>query len=294
MQKGSFEMMKKRNQQVILRVIYDEKTISRAKIAEITGLSPATVTNNVRELMKMELLQETSRGESRGGRKPVLLELNPDGAYFIGFEWGISEVSAVLLDLNKNVIKAEEIPVEDVKIDWFVNTTDRVTTNFKEIINDTDKLYGVGIGIHGLVDPFEGVSLFAPHFHWCNLHVEDILIEHLCFPVMIDNDVRTMAQAEKWNDKDNFVFVNTGSGIGAAVVLDGKVQLGRDYSAGEFGHMTIVEDGPRCSCGNYGCLEALISTEHIVEEYSKGTDWRTLVGDAKMGNKKANNILNIT
>ncbi|MFP4017275.1 MAG: winged helix-turn-helix domain-containing protein, partial [Halanaerobiales bacterium] len=76
MERGSFELMKKMNQKVILKLIYKEKSISRAQIAEITGLSPATVSNISKEMLEMELIKETTRGESRGGRKPVLLEIN--------------------------------------------------------------------------------------------------------------------------------------------------------------------------------------------------------------------------
>lgn len=105
LKRGSFKLMKKINQQTILELINNKGPISRAEIAEITGLTPATVSNIVKDLLKMDLVRETRQGESRGGRKPILLEVNPEGAYVIGLEWGIGEIKAVLLNLNKKVIK---------------------------------------------------------------------------------------------------------------------------------------------------------------------------------------------
>lgn len=303
MRRGSFELMKKMNQQIILKLIYDKKAISRAEIAEIIGLSPATVTNIVKELFELELLRESSRGESRGGRKPVMLELNPVGAYFIGLEWGIAKVRGVLMDLNKKIVSSGEEQVDSHKLDSFLELSSRIINKFYNDSPKKDKIYGLGVGIHGMVDPERGYSLFAPHFKWRDLPLKDKLEERFNLPVLIDNDVRVMALAEKWNGRDNFVFINTGSGIGAAIVLNGRLHYGRDYSAGEFGHMSIVKEGPECSCGNKGCLEALISVDRLVKQYIpelKGMisyqvlsrEWGKLLQDARIGKSKAVELLN--
>ncbi|MFP4662195.1 MAG: ROK family transcriptional regulator, partial [Halanaerobiales bacterium] len=297
MERGSFELMKKMNQKVILKLIYKEKSISRAQIAEITGLSPATVSNIVKEMLEMDLIKETTRGESRGGRKPVLLEINPGGAYFIGLEWGIAEIRGVIMDLNRNIVVEVEEEVQSHRLESFIEITSGMVNRFKDSIA-VEKVYGMGVGVHGMVDPIRGYSLFAPHFHWKDLALKEKLEKEFELPILIDNDVRVMALAEKWNGHDNFLFINTGSGIGAAILLDGKLYYGRDYSAGEFGHMTIVRNGPLCSCGNKGCLEALISTDSLVRRYDSGIPenathhqlhrgWIQLVNDARDEKKEA-------
>ncbi len=302
MKRGSFDLMKKMNQQIILKLIYNKRAISRAEIAEITGLSPATVTNISKEMLAMDLIKETTRGESRGGRKPVLLEINQKGAYFIGLEWGIAEVRGVLMDLNKRIIAYGEEEVETCELDSFVELSKKIVSKFYNNSIQEDKIYGLGVGVHGMVDPEKGYSLFAPHFKWRDIALKERLEEEFNLPVFIDNDVRVMALAEKWNGRDNFLFVNTGSGIGAAIVLNGKLHYGRDYSAGEFGHMIVEKDGPLCSCGNNGCMEALISTDRLVRLYDSNitgeishqdlhSGWIELLEDARKGNSKVLDII---
>ncbi len=301
MKRGSFELMKKMNQQVILKLIYNKRAISRAEIAEITGLSPATVTNISKEMLAMELIKETNRGKSRGGRKPVLLEIDPQGAYFIGLEWGIAEVRGVLMDLNKRIIAYGEEEVESYDLDSFIELSLKIVSKFYNNSIEANKIYGLGVGVHGMVDPEKGYSLFAPHFKWRDIALKERLEEEFDLPVFIDNDVRVMALAEKWNGRDNFLFVNTGSGIGAAIVLNGNLHYGRDYSAGEFGHMIVEKDGPLCSCGNNGCMEALISTDRLVRQYNSDINgkishqelhsgWLELLDDARNGDR---NVLDI-
>lgn len=302
MQAGSFQLMKKMNQQIILKSIYDRKSISRAEIAEISGLSRATVTNITRELLQMGLIRESREGKSRGGRKPVLLELNPAGAYFIGLEWGIGKLRGVLMNLNREVISCEEVDVESNDFNSFLQLSTEIVNGFLSDSIDSSRIYGLGVGVHGMVDPVRGYSLYAPHFKWRNIPVKKELEERLEIPVLIDNDVRVMALAEKWNGRNDFILINTGPGIGAAIVLDGELHYGRNYSAGEFGHMTVIKDGPLCSCGNTGCLEALISTDKLVYHYNPGLkqqnsrpelegEWLKLLADARKGEERARQII---
>lgn len=302
MQAGSFQLMKKMNQQIIFKLIHDRQAISRVEIAEISGLSPATVTNITRELLQMGLIRESREGESRGGRKPVLLELNPVGAYFMGLEWGIAEIRGALINLNREVIAYEKVDVESCHFDSFLQQSTEIVDNLLNNSIDRSRIYGLGLGVHGMVDPVRGYSLYAPHFKWRDIPVRKELEERLKIPVLIDNDVRVMALAEKWNGRNDFVLINTGPGIGAAIVLAGELYYGRDYSAGEFGHMTIIKDGPLCSCGNTGCLEALVSTDNLLHRYRHGLkeqisrqeldeEWMKLLDKAREGEEGARRII---
>ncbi|SDC29682.1 ROK family transcriptional regulator [Halanaerobium congolense] len=269
MEKGSFKNMKKQNQKNILTLIKNEEGISRAQIADKLDISRATVTNIVRELIKLKLVRESKMGKSRGGRRPMLLKLNSEGAYVIGIEWGIEAVKAVLLDFEAEIIAEDQIRTEEYTLDEYKNHTFSLIQKYKDQLKVSNKIIGIGLGIHGLVDPEAGKSIFTPHFDWGEVDIKSILAEKYDYPIFIDNDVRMMAAGEIWQDREDFIFINTGSGIGAALVFKAELHYGNNYAAGEFGHMKITNDGPMCRCGKKGCLEALSSKESIISRYQK-------------------------
>src|SRR6056297_3051506 len=123
MEKGSFKNMKKQNQKNILSLIKNEDGISRAQIAEMLDVSRATVTNIVRELVELELVRESKMGESRGGRRPMLLKLNAEGAYVIGIEWGIEAIKAVLLNFEAEIIAETRISHKKYSLNEYKNHT---------------------------------------------------------------------------------------------------------------------------------------------------------------------------
>ena len=275
MEKGSFKNMKKQNQKNILTLVKNEDGISRAQIAEKLDISRATVTNIVRELVQLELVQESKMGESRGGRRPMLLKLNAEGAYVIGIEWGIEAIKAVLLNLEAEIIAEVKIEPKAYTLEEYKNHTFSLIEKYKTEVNARDKIIGIGLGIHGLVDPEIGKSIFTPHFGWGEVDIKNILAEKYDYPIFIDNDVRMMAAGEIWQGRDDFIFINTGSGIGAALVFKSELHYGNNYAAGEFGHIKITDDGPQCHCGKKGCLEALSSKESIIFRYQNLKDLET-------------------
>ena len=199
----------------------------------------------------------------------MLLKLNSEGAYVIGIEWGIEAVKAVLLDFEAEIIAEDQIRTEEYTLDEYKNHTFSLIQKYKDQLKVSNKIIGIGLGIHGLVDPEAGKSIFTPHFDWGEVDIKSILAEKYDYPIFIDNDVRMMAAGEIWQDREDFIFINTGSGIGAALVFKAELHYGNNYAAGEFGHMKITNDGPMCRCGKKGCLEALSSKESIISRYQK-------------------------
>ena len=275
MEKGSFKNMKKQNQKNILTLIKNEDGISRAQIAEKLDVSRATVTNIVRELVELELVRESKMGKSRGGRRPMLLKLNAEGAYVIGIEWGIEAIKAVLLNFEAEIIAEDKISPQEYTLEEYKNHSFSLIERYKSEVESSSKIIGIGLGIHGLVDPEKGKSIFTPHFEWGEVEIKSILAEKYDYPIYIDNDVRMMAAGEIWQDRDDFIFINTGSGIGAALVFKAELHYGNNYAAGELGHMKITDEGPQCHCGKRGCLEALSSKESIISRYQKLKDLET-------------------
>lgn len=304
--KNSFEMMKERNQKKVLEMIYKKGPISRVDISDKTGLAAATITNIVKKLLELGLVKEAERAPSSGGRKPVLMEINKTGGYFIGIEWGINKVSGVLLNLKSEIVAEKHIQNSDFNFSNFIDLTSHLIEKMENKAGSSDKIIGLGLGIHGPVNPRKGLSLYAPHFNWKNKNIKEEMVKLVDYPVFIDNDVRMMALGEKWGgvgkNYDNFIFVNLGYGIGSGIIINGELYYGNDWTAGEFGHMTILEEGPICSCGNQGCLEAVISIDHLVKKYFNESEksnlyletkqqWTMLNQEAQREKNAARNII---
>lgn len=267
------KLIKKINTVSILKIIREKGPISRADISKMIGLNPATVSSNVSDLLQRSLIKEVGSGESSGGRKPILLELNNSEIYVIGVDMGIKKVSTGLIDIEGNIIQkiTLQYPKEANQESVLGTIKDSIYEVVKGKDDDFNKIIGIGMGIHGIVDPEKGVSSYAPAFDWHNLDIVAIFKNEFNTPVIIDNDVRVMALGEKWfgkaKDAQNFVLLNIGTGIGAGIYLNGNLYRGNNFGAGEIGHVSIFDRKTKCKCGEYGCFEAMASGIGIVTRF---------------------------
>lgn len=268
MEKGNFSLIKSINISGILEIIRAKGPISRADIAKLTSLTPASISKTTKKLIEIGLLEETGVGQTTGGRPPIMLKLKSKAAYIIGVYMGPKSLEFILADLDGSIIAEKNFILKNHSKDYILSN---LILNLKEIINSTEEeIFGIGIAMNGIVDINKGISIFSPHYEWKNVKLEKILEKELKLPVIIDNDVRAMARGEgKFGvakDSKNFLVVNISEGIGSALMVNGEVYTGGNYSAGEIGHIVVEEHSTkRCSCGNYGCLEALASTNAIIE-----------------------------
>lgn len=271
---GNLELMHELNTKQILRVIRRFSPISRSGIVEKTNLTAATVSRIVNKLIKFNLVNETGYGDSNGGRKPVLLELNPDSILTVGIDLEIDEVKGVIIDLNGKILLESKLSIKGkTEKDYIMN---QVLAIIKKILAEKDynkRVIGIGIGMHGLVDYAKGVSIFPPAFGWENVPVAEIVKKEFDLPVIIENNVRALTLAEYWfgvgKNFNNFICLKVGSGIGSGIFTEGSLYRGANNSAGEIGHTMVDEEGPLCSCGNYGCLESMASTPAIIKRTLK-------------------------
>jgi len=159
---------------------------------------------------------------------------------------------------------------------------DRVLLILKELIKKSklkgEEIKSIGIGVPGYVIPETGVIVAADNLHIKELPLKDIIINSLNIPTYVMHDVRAALLGEKifgaGKDKDYFAYVNIGTGISVGLVLDGKIYNGAASRAGELGHIQIKEDGPVCSCGLIGCLEALASGPALVRRINESLSKR--------------------
>lgn len=268
---GSFGLMKKMNRTLILDVIRQQGPISRSQIARMTHLTPPTVTNVVKELIRSDMVVEGEHVHSTGGRKAINLHINPTACYVIGVRVGVSRITAVVTDLQADIVNQHHFDLQQG--DGGDEVISKLKTCIQTVMDHSDinqdKFKGIGIGMHGVVQSEQGLCVFAPNLGMRNVPLKDILQEQFALPVLVDNDVRAMALGESWyghgQKVDNFIFIHVGSGIGAGIIMGEELYRGVNESAGEIGHTTVVEEGPICNCGNQGCLEVMAAAPAIVK-----------------------------
>lgn len=272
---GSFKLMKSLNRTLILNIIRRDGPISRAEIAKQAKLTPPTVTNIVHELLESQLVKEREMGVSTGGRKPILLTINAESFYVIGVDVGIRQLRVVIADLNATITNKIEEPIPDGigKKEFVKLLIDQVGGIIQHANLTKEKIIGIGIGMHGVVDATEGVALYAPNFDLKNVPIKATLEREFQLPVKVENDAKALALGENWFgygvNVQNMVCLNIGNGIGAGIIIDDKLFNGKNGIAGEIGHTAIDLNGPKCSCGNHGCLQALAAGDAIRERALK-------------------------
>lgn len=270
-------LMKEMNKYLVLNRIRFQSPISRTQISVGTGLNKATVSGIIDELIDDGLVLEVGQGQSRVGRRPIMLLFNAKVGTVLGVDLGVEYVRIVATDLSAQVQRTynHDLPKglgpTDV-IDTVVQCIDEVT---RDIPSSKYGVIGVGIGVPGLVDYQRGIVLRAPHLNWDNIPLRSILENRLSTSVFVDNEANAGALGEKLYGHGRYasslLYASAGTGIGVGMVMGDTLIRGQDGIAGEFGHMCIDQHGPLCPCGNHGCWELYSSEEALVNTYQKLT-----------------------
>jgi predicted NBD/HSP70 family sugar kinase len=259
----------------ILELVHSGSGYSRLDLARKTGLSPSSITAIVRRLMHAGLVTEAPSGASAVGRKPIPLEIRGDIGYFVGIDIGSFYLRTVVTNINGRIAYKHQIET------GLQDGRERVLRRAFECVNQAiagagvprRSVLGIGIGHSGVIDPGNGLVISYPRpgqmAEWKNVPLRDLFQDEFKVPCLLEDSARTMATAEQCfglgRNVGDFLYIEVGVGIGAAFFLDGKLYRGGAGSAGEFGHITVKDDGPICSCGNIGCLESVASCAAIIE-----------------------------
>ena len=248
----------------VLRLIWEERRISRADIARMAGLSRSTVSEIVNEILPLGLVEEVGEGPSRGGRPPIVLEFQDDACVILGIEMGGSHVTVALTDLRGKVLASEtrEHPVRSDPPGTRGLIAELCRSNLENPVANGRQLVGIGVAVPCPVDPsypdrLSTVVLPA----WEERLGLDNLGTQYGVPLMVDNDANLGALAEHWwgssRGVDNLAYIKVATGIGSGHVIDGEIYRGATGVAGEIGHMAIDPHGGQCMCGLKGCLVTL-------------------------------------
>ncbi|MGE5681212.1 MAG: ROK family transcriptional regulator [Bacillota bacterium] len=261
------------NRAMILNIIRTKQPIPRTEIARITGLNKSTVSSIVNDLLQDEFIFEQQRNDQNIGRSPVNLFLRKNRYLAGAIKIDISLTTLAIVDIDGSIIDSTVFQTEAEDPGRYIQ---RCVQELKHLclIKEIRQLEGLGVSVAGIVDPRGLTVSYAPNLGWENFNIGKVIKES--WPdlkiLVIGNDAKSSALAELWFGSyginlSSFVFVSVGSGIGSGIVVDNRLIDGESQASGEFGHITIIEGGELCSCGNNGCWERYASDNATIKRY---------------------------
>ncbi len=248
---------------------------SRLELARQANLSPSSITAIVQRLIKKGIVVESEPATSHLGRRPIPLQIRRDAGYLIGVDLGSFYLRILITDVNGGIVYKSQTLTE-MKAGR-ERVLEKTFVSIHKAIRETNiprhLIKGIGIAHSGVIDSEAGMVLSYPRpgqmAEWKNVPLRDIFQNEFHLPCLLEDSVRTSTIAEKCfgagRELSNFLYIDVGMGIGSGIFLDGKIHRGAGGRAGEFGHVTVNENGPLCSCGNTGCLEAMASCSAIIQ-----------------------------
>lgn len=299
--RGNRDLIKAINRNLLLNIIRREGRLSRKQLTEISGLSVGAVSGIVAELLTNGWILEVGEGDFTGGRRQTLIQLNPEAGFAIGVK--LTEDRAVIATTNfeSHILAYKEFPLlispnADQLVDQLVKIIRSVIDDLKI---DSQKLFGIGIGLAGVIRPAEGVVHHSPYFGWRNVPLAHLLQSQIQFPVFIENDVNTLTLTEQLfgagRHYANFVVVTIGRGIGLGIVINHQLYNSIRNSAGELGHTVLLQHASDGFSTNFQTLENAAADPSVINSFS-GSDGsphtlKDIVALANNGNEKAIQVL---
>lgn len=291
-QGASSEFVRDINRRIVLNLIRTRQPISRADLARLSGLQRSTISLIVEELVNEHWVIEGPTGRLPRGRRPTFLRLNDDRV-IIGVDLRPGETTIALANVNGKFTSQEVIatPTDaQAGVDMLVRRTQALVRSSKE-----KKVEGIGISLPGRFTA--GHLVFAPNLKWRDLDIRGPISKATGIDVELENAANACVLAAIWFDGmescRNLVVVTVSEGIGAGILINGQLARGLNGMAGEFGHVPLDPDGPRCGCGSRGCWEVFGSNRAALRYYHESTSnagglsFPDLLSLADQGNTRA-------
>lgn len=265
--KATHQRTREHNVRLVLRTLYEFGPISRADIARQTHLTRTTVSDVISGLFEDGMVEEVGRGASSGGKAPILLRIVSGARHVIGLDLGEGAFTGALVNLRGEVSHSLDMEVDGRDGPGGMDLVDRLVDQLREEAGGP--VLGIGVGTPGVIDTRTGTIRWAVNLDWQDLPLGRLLSERTGLPVYIANDSQAAALAEyafggTGPRVANQVVIKVGKGVGAGIVLGGRLFQGDGFGAGEIGHLGVVDDGAACRCGRFGCLETVASADGIV------------------------------
>jgi len=259
---------------IILKTIYENFLTTRKNIANLTGINIPTVYNIVSDLLKNGLITQTGYDKSNGGRKSDFLSINSSIGYVIGVGVEQNYINVILTDFCGNIKIRKKIDYEtkenEIKTQYIL---DKLIECINYVLLESKKykykIFGIGIGIPGIIDKTRTTGIFNVHISdWHNISFKEIIYKKFKLPVFIENKNNLAALAETRYHKiyKDLIYLNVDTGVGIGIIIEGKIYTGFNGTSGEFGHIIVSNNGRTCICGNNGCIESFISIPSIISQ----------------------------
>jgi predicted NBD/HSP70 family sugar kinase len=272
---GSLESLRRLNRLRVIHALRDQGLISRAEIARRTGLSRSTVSSLVSDLQADGLVVERSEPGAafgtQGGRPPILLSFDSSAGAAVGIDFGHSHLRVAVSDLSSRILAERAVPLDtDHAAEQGLDAAaELVPELLAEAGAEETHVIGAGMGLPGPIreDGVVGSSAILPG--WVGVAAVAEMRRRLDIPILVDNDANLGALAEAAfgaaQDASDLIYLKVSSGIGAGLILNGRLYRGAAGLAGELGHILVDPEGVVCRCGNRGCLETLAATGALVD-----------------------------
>jgi glucokinase len=283
---GTPNLLRLVNRNSILSLLEQIDVTSRAELSSISGLSPPTVSAIVKELFNEGWLHNAGDGVSQGGKPPQLIKLNPDARYIGAIQMNHDKIRIRITNLVGKVYAEEQFKFHnDDGQSMSIETAERLMNLISAQQIDSDLLLGVGIAVPGVVNA-QGIVSNAPEFGWSREPIKEYFMKHLKFPVVVENDVKLAAMGDAWKRKSLSgvsVYIHLDRGIGAGILIDGKLYRGSNFAAGEIGNLIVdpcqipvnlFEKPDRLGFfeAHYGSTALSLSSENSNEENNRHED----------------------
>jgi predicted NBD/HSP70 family sugar kinase len=273
---ASSETAREINRDLLLRAVHRNQPVSRADLARLSGLQPSTVSVIVGQLIDEGWVVAGAQGRLPRGRRPTYVMLN-DRHVALSIDLRPGESNLAIVDINGKILNRQNVtlPRQTHSREEVRQVLEKVAAAAHRLRSDAEgySVDGVGVSVSGRIDPRTRQLVFAPNVPWVVEDFRKDLETLLEAPVEMENAANACLYAARWfgalGDVQNLLTVTVSDGIGAGLLVDGRLLHGHNGMAGEFGHMPIAEDGPLCGCGNRGCWETLASNRAGLRYYKE-------------------------
>ena len=267
---GSRELIRDINSRLVLETILKEGSISRADISKKLGLTKATISSIIQELLNENLILETGSDDTKLGRKPILITFNRHAGSAVSIDIGSASTSILMTDLGGEIKALRKIRTP--KPHELINVLSGIISDMLTMYKNTplNKLVGIAASIHGIT--FNNNIIFTPYYNLSSCDIAGELSDIFCVPVHLENEANLSVISERAfisSEYSNIAAVSIHSGVGVGIIEGGRLCRGSKGFAGEFGHTVIDIDGRPCPCGNNGCLEQYLSERALLSDFMK-------------------------
>lgn len=271
--KVDHDYMHTENMRIIFESLRSGYTNTKRGIQKHTGLSWGTVSVTINELLEKGMIVNMSPDETQNpGRPSMSYQINNRDNLLIGVDINVECLRVIVTNLEYEVLFSKYALFVKQDKDFALETVSRLIDQAITFIGPSKHILGIGFALMGAVDRERGVAIFSQHIqNWKNVDIKAIFEEKYSLPVIVEHDPNCAAITEmaigKAKNYNNVLLLRLSVGIGMSIVINGEIYHGANGNAGEFGHMCYDPNGPICSCGHKGCIEAYASIAGIANRY---------------------------